>query len=97
MSYRFPESKAKLEELVKMIKQQPLSQNSNPHLETIALDAGAGLDWQTIIIHDDFINMDCQLLTPRQQKDLLSDQISVKKLYEQLYQRELDNSRKFSY
>lgn len=97
MSYRFPESKAKLEELVKMIKQQPLPQNSNPHLETIALDAGAGLDWQTIIIHDDFINMDCQLLTPRQQKDLLSDQISVKKLYEQLYQRELDNSRKFSY
>lgn len=55
MSYRFPESKAKLEELVKMIKQQPLPQNSNPHLETIALDAGAGLDWQTIIIHDDFI------------------------------------------
>ena len=92
MSYRFPESTTKLEELVEMIKQQPLPQNSNPHL-----NAGAGLDWQTIIIHDDFINMDYQLLTPRQQKDLLSGQISVKTLYEQLYQRELDNSRKLSY
>lgn len=41
--------------------------------------------------------MDCQLLTPRQQKDLLSGQISVKQLYSQLYQRELENSRKFNY
>lgn len=97
MSYRFPESTAKLEALVKMIKQQPLPQSSNPHLETIALDAGAGLDWQTVIIHDDFINMDYQLLTPKQQKDLLSGQISVKELYNQLYQRALDNSRKLSY
>lgn len=97
MSYRFPENTAKLEALVKMIKQQPLPQSSNPHLETIALDAGAGLDWQTIIIHDEFINMDCQLLTPRQQKDLLSGQINVKQLYSQLYQRELENSRKFNY
>lgn len=97
MSYRFPESTSKLEVLVKMIKQQPLPQSSNPHLETIALDAGAGLDWQTIIIHDDFINMDCQLLTPRQQKDLLSGQINVKQLYSKLYQRELENSRKLDY
>lgn len=97
MSYRFPENTAKLEELVEMIKQQPLPQSSNPHLETIALDAGAGLDWQTVIIHDDFINMDYQLLTPKQQKDLLSGQISVKELYNQLYQRELENSQKLNY
>lgn len=84
MSYRFPESIKKLEELFEIIKQQPLPQNSNPHIETISLDSGAGLDWQTIVIHDDFINMDCQLLTPRQQKDLLSGQISVKELYDQL-------------